>query len=140
MFTSKDRSGSSDTTPPQSFVKSLLTPPLTDELHTLRLSEERHPSPVATVIQAFRNIQQGRSDFEPGPWARFKLEPIQFEDLLRELEGDESLRGYVDDKIRYVPKVYNVHCNFSLIQTRLRPTPQTTHNSHAYCLARAFHN
>jgi hypothetical protein len=85
MFASRDRSGS---------ARSPLTPPLTV------------PSPVATVIQTFQNIQ--RCDFEPEPWARFKLEPIQFEDLLRELEKDESLRGYVDHKIRYVPK--NIMC------------------------------
>src|SRR6266516_546999 len=87
-----DRHQSKDlaVTPPNSFVATPLTPPPTDEKPNLTVSK---------VIQLFRNHKAGkRSD----PWTVIQLEEGNYQGIESQLRADESLWGYVNDKIRSV--------------------------------------
>ena len=50
---------------------------------------------------------EGRVATYPTTYLRFKLPPQQYDELLKRLQRDQRLGGYVDDKVRYV---YFDHC------------------------------
>ncbi|KAK4996010.1 hypothetical protein LTR66_004285 [Elasticomyces elasticus] len=78
-------------TPPSSFVNPPLTPPPTKEKAFVQ---------VARVLQLFRDRKAGRPT-RRDPWTRFQLASGEYDDIQRQIERDESLHGYIEDKIRY---------------------------------------
>lgn len=80
-------------TPPSSFVDTSLTPSPTDKF-----------TQVHQVLALFATIQGGRQRREK-PWNEFQLIPGEYEEIERQLEQDETLWGYVKDKIRCASKV-----------------------------------
>jgi hypothetical protein len=77
-------------TPPSSFTDEPLTPPLTDK------------KPFATaprIIAFFRHIQAGRNTNQR-PWIEFQLVRGEYDEIVRTLQEDDVLAGYVKDKIR----------------------------------------
>ena len=79
-------------TPPSSFAGAPLTPPPTDEKAFTQASR---------VVALFKDIQAGRH-IERGPWTSFQLAGGEYEEIERQIRRDESLFGYVEDKIRCV--------------------------------------
>ncbi|KAI9770858.1 MAG: hypothetical protein M1839_003021 [Geoglossum umbratile] len=78
-------------TPPSSFVDPPLTPPPTDK---------KVFTQVPRVLALFREIQAGRP-IERHPWTVFQLTLGEYDEIERQLEREESLWGFVKDKIRY---------------------------------------
>ncbi|KAF2007251.1 hypothetical protein P154DRAFT_614661 [Amniculicola lignicola CBS 123094] len=78
-------------TPPSSFIDTPLTPPPTDE---------KAPTQATRVIALFKDIQAGRH-IKEHPWTEFQLAKGEYDEIERQLRRDESLFGYVKDKIRY---------------------------------------
>jgi len=77
-------------TPPGSFITAPLTPPPTDSI------------PTKLVLKILRIIQQckrGRPVSE-SEWHTFKLQPREYDDLLTLLENEESLRTFVETRLR----------------------------------------
>jgi hypothetical protein len=81
-------------TPPSSFVDAPLTPPPTNE---------KAFTQAPRVIALFKDIQAGR-DINQHPWTEFQLAQEEYDEVERRLEQDESLLGYVKDKIRCVAR------------------------------------
>ena len=79
-------------TPPSSFVDAPLTPPPTDE---------KAFTQAPRVIALFKDIQAGRH-IKQHPWTEFQLAREEYDEIERRLRRDESLLGYVKDKIRCV--------------------------------------
>jgi hypothetical protein len=79
-------------TPPSSFVDTPLTPPPTDEKAFIQ---------APRIIALFKDIQAGRHTKEQ-PWAEFQLAGGEYDEIERQLERDESLSGFVKNKIRCV--------------------------------------
>ena len=79
-------------TPPSSFTSHPLTPPPTDEKPFAQV----HP-----VIALFKEIRGGRH-IKLDPWTEFQLLVGEYDEIARWLRQDESLLGYVQDKIRWV--------------------------------------
>jgi hypothetical protein len=79
-------------TPPASFTSAPLTPPPTDEKTFTQASR---------VIAHFKDIQAGRHT-RHDPWTLFQLSEREYEVIEYRLKQDESLFGYVKDKIRCV--------------------------------------
>jgi hypothetical protein len=79
-------------TPPSSFIDAPLTPPPTDE---------KAFTQAPRVIALFKDIQAGRH-IKQHPWTEFQLARKEYEEIERRLRRDESLLGYVKDKIRRV--------------------------------------
>jgi len=79
-------------TPPSSFVDAPLTPPP---------SVEKAFTQALRVITLFKDIQAGRH-VKQHPWTEFQLARGEYEELVCRLRRDESLFGYVEDKIRCV--------------------------------------
>src|SRR5271155_44714 len=79
-------------TPPSSFVGAPLTPPPTDE---------KAFTQAPRVIALLRDIQAGRHTNQ-NPWISFQLAQGEYDETKRRLRQDESLFGFVKDKIRYV--------------------------------------
>ena len=79
-------------TPPSSFVGVPLTPPPTDE---------KAFTQAPRVIALLRDIQAGRH-VNQNPWTSFQLARGEYDEIERRLRQDESLFGYVKDKIRCV--------------------------------------
>ncbi|KAF2726979.1 hypothetical protein EJ04DRAFT_539181 [Polyplosphaeria fusca] len=78
-------------TPPSSFANDPLTPPPTDEI----------PFPQARrIVSLFKSIQDGRYS-QKQSWSEFQLVPGEYDEIERQLERDEALSGYIQDKIRY---------------------------------------
>lgn len=84
-------------TPPTSFTGK---PPTPDSLPKDRRPIKRSPEARA-ILQHFKDIQRG-VDKERNPWQIFPLNPEDYEELLRLIEEDEQLEGYVEDKLRSV--------------------------------------
>ncbi len=78
-------------TPPSSFAALPLTPPPTDKSF----------AQVNGVIALFRTIQVGGHTGQES-WTVFQLEPGECDEIERQLSYDETLWGFVKDKIRYV--------------------------------------
>ncbi|KAI9861212.1 MAG: hypothetical protein M1813_005385 [Trichoglossum hirsutum] len=78
-------------TPPSSFIGMPLTPPPTDE--------KAFPQ-VPRVLALFKEIEAGRH-VGRHPWTEFQLTLGEYDEIERRLEREESLWGYVRDKIRY---------------------------------------
>ncbi|SLM35946.1 hypothetical protein LPUS_05356 [Lasallia pustulata] len=76
---------------PESFISLPLTPPPTGEKTT---------SSVSRIIEEIRNRQKGRSLMSI-PWARYTLDLKGYQDLLQQLQSEESLWGFAQDKLRY---------------------------------------
>jgi hypothetical protein len=79
-------------TPPSSFIGMPLTPPPTDE--------KAFPQ-VPRVLALFKEIEAGRH-VGRHPWTEFQLTLGEYDEIERRLEREESLWGYVRDKIRYM--------------------------------------
>jgi hypothetical protein len=79
-------------TPPSSFVDAPLTPPPTDE---------KAFTQAPRVIALFKDIQAGRH-IKQHPWTEFQLARGEYDEIECRLRRDESLLGYVKDKIRCV--------------------------------------
>jgi hypothetical protein len=79
-------------TPPSSFVDAPLTPPPTDE---------KAFTQAPRLIALFKDIQAGRH-IKQHPWTEFQLAREEYDEIERRLRRDESLLGYVKDKIRFV--------------------------------------
>jgi hypothetical protein len=79
-------------TPPLSFVEAPLTPPPTDE---------KAFTQAPRVIALFKDIQAGKH-IKQHPWTEFQLAQEEYDEIERRLRRDESLLGYVKDKIRCV--------------------------------------
>jgi hypothetical protein len=65
-------------------------PPLTDEKITLN---------VRRILAFFNDIKAGRA-VRSNPWKEFQLEPGEYDQIEREIKRDESLSGYIEDKLR----------------------------------------
>jgi hypothetical protein len=68
---------------------------------TLPPTDEKVFAQVPRVVALFKDIQAGRH-IKKRPWTEFQLAQGECGGLERRLEQDESLLGYVKDKIRYV--------------------------------------
>ncbi len=79
-------------TPPSNFADAPLAPPPTDE---------KAFTQAPRVIALFKDIQAGRH-INQAPWAHFQLARGEYDEIEREVERDESLFGYINDKIRFV--------------------------------------
>ena len=79
-------------TPPESFTSPPLTPPPTDE---------KSKSVVSAILRVIKNYKAGKAS--TGSSAEFRLEPEGYKNLLQKLQSDsdESLWGFVEDKLRY---------------------------------------
>jgi hypothetical protein len=78
-------------TPPSSFRGTPLTPPPTDE---------KAFTPVTRVLAIFRGIKAG--GFKSPLWIVIQLALGEYDEIERRLKQEESLWGYVKDKIRWV--------------------------------------
>ncbi|KAJ5551683.1 hypothetical protein N7535_000373 [Penicillium sp. DV-2018c] len=76
-------------TPTGSFVNTPPTPPPSE---TKKLSTS-----AQNVLNCFKLHREGQ---RPESWWQHRLTPDQYTEVLRVLDGDEALRGYVEDKIR----------------------------------------
>lgn len=76
-------------TPPGSFQELPLTPPLTKE-KLLSRSAQR-------VLNSFKLHRAGQ---RPRFWWKHQLALDDYTEALRALDGDDLLRGYVEDKVR----------------------------------------
>lgn len=76
-------------TPPWSVSEPPLTPPPTEE----KPSSTR----AQIVVDSFRHHQTGQRS---SPWTDYRFDPSDYAGLLHMLNADESLRGYVEDKVR----------------------------------------
>jgi hypothetical protein len=81
-----------DITPPSSTTDAPLTPPLTDE---------KPATKVHQVLSLFYAIKAGRRT-GPNPWKEFQLGPGEYAQIEREIGRDDSLSGYIKDKLRWV--------------------------------------
>jgi hypothetical protein len=79
-------------TPPLSFAETPLTPPQTDE---------KAFTQATRIIALFNDIKAGRH-IRQQPWTEFQLKRGEYDEIEHRLSRDESLYGYVKDKIRYV--------------------------------------
>jgi hypothetical protein len=72
----------------------LVTPPPTD-------TKPSKPTNKASCI--IRHLHLRKAGFDPldQPWAVFQLLPSDFEQLIALLKADESLWGFIEDKVRY---------------------------------------
>ncbi|KAJ5227780.1 hypothetical protein N7489_008488 [Penicillium chrysogenum] len=77
------------TTPTGSFVNTPPTPPPSEE--------KKLSTSAQSVLNCFKLHREGR---RLESWWQHRLTPDQYTEVLRVLDGDESLRGYVEDKIR----------------------------------------
>ena len=77
-------------TPPGSFLDPPLTPPPTEEKELSRSAR--------AVLDCLELHRAGRRPLEP--WWQHRLIPDDYREVLRVLDGDECLRGYVEDKVR----------------------------------------
>lgn len=76
-------------TPPGSVLEPPLTPPLTAE------------KPLSRSAQSVVNcLRLHRASHRPRPWWESRLRPDDYTQVLRVLDADESLRNYVEDKVR----------------------------------------
>ncbi|TVY90308.1 hypothetical protein LAWI1_G003603 [Lachnellula willkommii] len=80
-----------DVTPPESFTNPPLTPPGTDEKTTTSISR---------IVEEIRNRRKGRG-LTRIPWACYILDLQGYQNLLQELQRDESLWGFAQHKLRY---------------------------------------
>jgi hypothetical protein len=76
-------------TPPGSVLEPPLTPPPTEEKPLSRSAQ--------SVVNLLRLHLAGH---RPQPWWERRLRPDQYTQVLRVLDSDESLRNYVEDKVR----------------------------------------
>ncbi|KAJ5507054.1 hypothetical protein N7527_009197 [Penicillium freii] len=76
-------------TPTGSFVHTPPTPPPSEE--------KKLSTSAQSVLDCFELHREGR---RPQSWWQYRLTQDQYTEVLRALDGDESLRGYVEDKIR----------------------------------------
>ncbi|EKD12521.1 uncharacterized protein L3040_009427 [Drepanopeziza brunnea f. sp. 'multigermtubi'] len=77
--------------PPETQSSPPLTPPTKDE---------RDSSLVSRVIEHIKNRREGR-DLTTSPWVAYSLSLQEYQELQLELERDESLWGFVQEKLRY---------------------------------------
>ncbi|EKV12111.1 hypothetical protein PDIG_46470 [Penicillium digitatum PHI26] len=77
-------------TPPGSFLDPPLTPPPTVQKPLSRSAQ--------SVVNHFR---LHRASHRPRFWWEGRLKPDDYTQILRVLDADESLRNYVEDKVRY---------------------------------------
>ena len=85
---------SSHITPPSSFIHAPfapLTPPPTDAKLFIQ---------APRVIALFKDIEAGRHAGRQ-PWTEFRLAPGEYDEIERLISQDQSLFGYVKDRIRY---------------------------------------
>jgi hypothetical protein len=54
---------------------------------------------VLQLVALFNDFKVGRN-IHSYPWEEFQLEPGEYDQLEREISRDESLLGYVQDKLR----------------------------------------
>ena len=76
-------------TPTGSFVNTPPTPPPSEE--------KKLSTSAQSVLNCFKLHREGR---RLQSWRQHPLTPDQYTEVLRALDGDEPLRGYVEDKIR----------------------------------------
>ena len=53
------------------------------------------------IIAIFRNLKEGKN-IEYDPWTTFQLREGEFDEIERQIERDESLWAYLQDKGRFV--------------------------------------
>ncbi|ORX95175.1 hypothetical protein BCR34DRAFT_579473 [Clohesyomyces aquaticus] len=78
-------------TPPSSFISTPLTPPPT---------HDKAFTQAPRIVALFKGIQAGRH-VKQHPWTEFQLAKGEYDELEHRLRRDESLFGFVKDKIRY---------------------------------------
>ncbi|TKA49809.1 hypothetical protein B0A49_13400 [Cryomyces minteri] len=78
-------------TPPNSFATRPLTPPPSDEKPTSRVTE---------VLRLLRGLRDG-TPVTCEPWQVISFSVSNYEEVHRRLVADESLWGYVNNKVRY---------------------------------------
>lgn len=74
-------------TPPGSFLESPLTPPLTKEKSK-------------TTQRVLNYFKLHRAGHRPQLWWQHRLALDEYTEVLQVLDGDDSLRGYIEDKVR----------------------------------------
>ncbi|EKV12619.1 hypothetical protein PDIG_42200 [Penicillium digitatum PHI26] len=79
-----------DITPPGSFLNPPLTPPPTEKKKLSRSAQ--------AVLDCLELHRAGQRPAQP--WWRHRLVQDDYTEVLRVLDGDEILRGYVEDKVR----------------------------------------
>jgi hypothetical protein len=78
-------------TPPQSFTSSPpLTPPPTSE---------KASNVVANIVTEIKARQSGHSRLTE-PWVEYPLNEDQYRELLRQVQSDETVLGYVREELR----------------------------------------
>jgi hypothetical protein len=82
-------------TPPERFTSS---PPL-----TLPPTSEKASRIVNRIVTEIKAREAGHSSLTE-PWVVYPLSKDQYGELLREIQKDETLLGYVKQKLRYVSR------------------------------------
>lgn len=86
---------------PKTLLKSSCTNGLPTPPSTSREDDKAESIHIRTIVQAFKQHRSGKLSVDDTPkWKRFTLSPNEYEQLERVLQSDESLWGYVHDKVR----------------------------------------
>ncbi|TKA53783.1 hypothetical protein B0A49_12853 [Cryomyces minteri] len=91
---------SSASTPRDSGIKLPISPPLSSD--TVIVASNDVPEPVSSILQELRRRKEG-AWVEEGwvAWNKRRLSREHYTALLYQLDEDEDLKGYVENKIRY---------------------------------------
>ena len=65
-------------------------------------TDEKPVTKVADIICALKRRRDGRG-FYDNPWTVIPLSFAEFKNLQDQIDADQSLWGFVDDKVRYDP-------------------------------------
>ncbi|CZS92799.1 uncharacterized protein RCO7_10194 [Rhynchosporium graminicola] len=122
-------------TPQENQILLPLTPPLsTDGLHSHSHTHSHSESPsssppqvVTTVLALIRQQQQGRAIGTDFP-QQVRATPLEYHDLLAELEKEPQLKAFVDEKLRWEYNPLNTTLS-------LQPMPTVLHDHFADQLA-----
>ena len=81
-------------TPPEKALKAPLTPPPSDT----KPSDTKPSDTVREILETLKKYKNGI--LSEVPWRIIKLQSQEYKELLDQLERDELLGGFVDDKVR----------------------------------------
>jgi len=96
-------------TPPGSFTNPPLTPPP---------SKEKIKSRVTRIVEEIKRRKDGVGSAKA--WIEYKLDKKDYKELLRLLESDESLWGFVRHKLRYEPTLPVHHQGIMFVQCQMQ--------------------
>lgn len=98
-----DRKGSLVSQNSTSPEASVVLPPSPISVEELSLQPSSKPSskPFSNVPAALQLLRDRRACILKENWNPIKLQPGDYDELWRQVERDEELLGYVEDKVRY---------------------------------------